>query len=248
MTRLRALIVDDEPPARRVLEILLSSFPHTEVINSVADGLDAMAVIAAEPVDVLLADIEMPDLSGLELVARLSPERAPAVIFVTAYAQHAVRAFELGAADYVMKPVSPDRLNQALERVERRAASTPRLWSELSSFREHPVAPTHIWVDVRGGRERIPIESIELLRAEDDYVRVVTAERSYLAAGPLDRLAAELGAGFLRVHRSTVVRLGAVRRVETDASRRLILLMSAGEIVTVSRRATGQVRSASACN
>ncbi|WP_326408312.1 LytTR family DNA-binding domain-containing protein [Sphingomonas sp.] len=242
---MRALIVDDEPPARRALASLLAAMDGVELAGTAGDGLEALAVIAGEPIDLLLTDIAMPLLAGLELVERLAASCAqPAVVFVTAYVEHAVRAFELGAADYLLKPVSPERLSLAIERARGgRPPAQRALWRGVVGLRGATAAPDHLWADVRGGRRRVPLDQIELIRAEGDYVRLFAQAGSYLAPGPLDRLAAQLaGAGFLRVHRSAIVRLDAVREVRTDATRRLVLIMNGGERVVAGRRRAPAVR------
>ena len=247
---LRALIVDDEPLARRVLERLIAVHGDVHLAGTAADGLEALAILAEEPVDLLLADIAMPRLAGLELVERLTTDRRPAVVFVTAHAQHAVRAFDLGTADYLLKPVAPERLALALSRVRammeagRQAADlAPLVRGFGATLTGH--APDHLWVHHCNGRARVPLSDVELIRAEDDYVRVFTISGDYLADGPLDRLDALLApAGFLRVHRSAMVRIAAVGVVRSDPSRRLVLTTNSGHQVSTGRRTTAAVREA----
>ena len=251
MTRpLRTLIVDDEPLARRVLERLIAAHGDVHLAGTAADGLEALAILADQPVDLLLADIAMPRLAGLELVERLTPDRRPAVVFVTAHAEHAVRAFELGAVDYLLKPVAPERLALALSRVRamveagRRAANVAPLVRAFAAAL-HPHTPDHLWVHQGNGRARVPLSDVELIRAEGDYVRVFTAQGDWLADGPLDRLDALLApAGFLRVHRSALVRINAVGGVRSDPSRRLVLTTASGHQVSTGRRTTATVREA----
>ena len=245
-TPLAALIVDDEPPARRALERLVAQTDNVEVVGTAGDGLEALEVMATARVDLLLADINMPGLAGLELADRLIDHAPPVVVFVTAYAEHAVRAFELGVADYLLKPVAPERLALAVDRA--RTALTlmtaaPAVKPFINRMRR-PAAPNHMWTHAVGARARVAVNEIELVRAEGDYVRIVTTcGDTRLADGPLDRLGAVLAdAGFLRVHRSTLVRLDAVRAVRSDPSRRLLLEMRSGEVVAVGRRATPHVR------
>lgn len=203
---LRTVIVDDEPLARRVLERLLANHPGVELVGSVADGLEALALLAQVRVDLILADIAMPNLAGLELVERLPCER-PTVVFVTAYSDHAARAFELGVTDYLLKPVAPERLDLALVRArstlraERRLDLTSMV-REFGAARAISRTEDHLWVHRGGGRERVALADVEVIRAEGDYVRVFTATMDRLADGSLDRLDAELSlSGFLRVHR-----------------------------------------------
>ena len=248
--RLRALVVDDEPLARRVLERLIAGHDDVELVGTATDGLEALAMLAEQPVDLLLADIAMPRLAGLELVERLTPDHRPAVVFVTAHAGHAVQAFELGAADYLLKPVAPERLALALSRVRTtlkagRVTDFAPLVREMESAPSRSQIPEHLWVHQGSGRARVPLSDVELIRAEGDYVRVVTARSESLADGPLERLDAILTpVGFLRVHRSALVRIAAVCEVRPDSSRRLVLITISGHRVATGRRATPVIREA----
>ena len=248
--RLRVLVVDDEPLARRVLERLLVAHADVEVAGTASDGLEALAMLAEQPVDLLLADIAMPRLAGLELVERLAPDHQPAVVFVTAHAGHAVGAFELGAADYLLKPVAPERLALALSRVRTtldaaRASGLAPLVRAMDPAPAQTKAIEHLWVHQGSGRARILLSDVELIRAEGDYVRVVTAQSESLADGPLERLDAILApVGFLRVHRSALVRIAAVSEVRSDPSRRLVLTTVSGHRVATGRRSTPAIREA----
>ena len=251
MTRpLRALIVDDEPLARRVLERLIAAHGDVHLAATVADGLEALAILANQPVDVLLADIALPRLAGLELVERLAPDRRPAVVFVTAHAEHAVRAFELGVADYLLKPVAPERLALALARVRamldaggRAADVAPLVRAFGAALHSH--TPDTLWVHQGSGRARVTLSDVELIRAEGDYVRVFTALGERLADGPLDRRRARLSpaAGFLG-RREARVPINAVSAVRSDPSRRLVLTTASGHQVSTGRRTTAAVREA----
>ena len=248
--RLRVLVVDDEPLARRVLERLIAAHDDVELVGTASNGLEALAMLAEQQVDLLLADVAMPHLAGLELVERLAPDHRPAVVFVTAHAGHAVQAFELGAADYLLKPVAPERLALALFRVRTtlesgRAAGLAPLVRAIDSALAQTKAIEHLWVHQGSGRARILLSEVELIRAEGDYVRVVTAQSESLADGPLERLDAILApVGFLRVHRSALVRIAAVSEVRSDSSRRLVLTTISGHRVATGRRSTPAIREA----
>ena len=247
---LRALVVDDEPLATRVLARLINGHGDVMLAGIAADGLDALAFAAEQPVDVIIADIAMPRLAGLELAERLLGERQPAMVFVTAYAEYAVRAFEVGVIDYLLKPVSPERFDLAVQRVRsalvtQSAAPAASLIRGLREAGASDRQVDYLWVHKLGGRDRIALADVELIRAEGDYVRVYTATSDNLADGPLDRIAAMLSpAGFLRVHRSAVVRLDAVSGLRTDASRRLVLTTRSGREIRSGRRASPVIREA----
>lgn len=197
---LRALIVDDEPLAVERLELICSRLPDLEVVGAANDGAEAMSQIEQLEPDLVLLDITMPSVDGIAVAARLARwDNPPAVVFVTAHDGFALEAFDLEAIDYVLKPVSPERLARAIARVasrrsERRRGDATRWLNEL-------------WVPHRETLLRLPVSEIDRIEAERDYVRLHVGERSYLLlqtiAGLEDRLHP---AAFIRVHRSHVVR------------------------------------------
>lgn len=250
---LRILVVDDELPARRALAHMLQELPDVEVVGFAGDGMEALELLARQPVDAVLLDIEMPRLAGIELVARLSPTPAPAIVFVTAWPQHAVRAFEMRVADYLLKPVRPERLAQALACVraqlaERSAAQRiATLEAAVGALRERlpDEAPSRVWVEHGHGRLRLALDDIEWFAADGDYVQAHTAERSYLMRDALHRLETTLPATrFLRVHRSTLVNIAAIVGVAHACNGQLILQMRSGASLPVGRRARARVRDA----
>lgn len=253
---LRVLIVDDEAPARLALQLMLLELPDLSVAGIAADGLQALDVLARTPIDLLLLDIEMPVLAGMELAARLQPAVTPAVIFVTAYPQYAARAFAIQATDYLLKPVDPQRLACAVERAraqlrahdhQQHIASLEATLRALRALRTqaHVDDVTHIWVELGSGRLRLALKQIERFAADGDYVQAHTAERGYLMRDSLGRLASTLAhAHFLRVHRSTLVNLDAVICVTGAANGQLLLTMRSGVELQVGRRSGRVVRHA----
>ena len=247
---LRALIVDDEPPARGVLVRLLAEIPGMEVAGTAANGMEALAALAHDDIDVVFLDIEMPVLAGMELAARLQPTPAPAVIFVTAWPKYAVAAFEVDAADYLLKPVDPLRLQHAIERARSRIAAcdnAQRISSLEASLqtlraRQSPSMHSDIWVESGRGRQRLALDEIEWFAAAGDYVEAHTATRSYLMHESLNQLESTLPAAcFLRIHRSTLVNINAVTRVVSSHGQ-LLLTTRSGAILHVGRRARSRVR------
>lgn len=248
---LRVLIIDDEPPARHALERMLRVLPDIQVVGSVGNGLEALDMLATTGAEVLLLDIEMPILAGMELAARLCPRVSPAVIFVTAWPQYAARAFEVQAADYLLKPVEPRRLAQAITHARRQLRTRDdrqrmdSLEAALRALRTQAASPVsrHVWVEVGRGRLRLALDDIEWFAADGDYVQAHTAERGYLMRDTLNRLQTWLPASrFVRVHRSRIVNLDAVMRVSTATNGHLILTTRSGGIVRVGRRARTHVR------
>jgi two-component system response regulator AlgR len=247
-TALRVLIVDDEPLARVRLGQLVREIgsvcePPVEVAAELGDAQSALQWLTTHPADVLLLDIQMPGLDGMALAARLqSLPQSPAVVFVTAHAQHALRAFELDAMDYLTKPVRRDRLQAALERVARRLQGP----SGGSPAESGPV----IVVSERGRLVRVPLADVLYLKAELKYVTLRTARHSYVLDEALADLEQRLGERYLRVHRNAIVAKSAVRALEHRASDEegaegwAVLVGPTEEWLAVSRRQVGAVREA----
>lgn len=241
---LRALIVDDEPPARGALIRLLAEIPGVMVAGTASNGLETLEALAHKSIDLLFLDIEMPLLAGLELAKRLQPAATPAVVFVTAWPQYAVAAFEIDPADYLLKPVEPARLATAVARARQRLGRL-ELEASLKVLRVRQSSSDgvdHVWVEQGATRLRLPLGEIEWFAADGDYVQAHTAERGYLMRGSLNQLEATLPSSqFLRVHRSTLVNIDAVTRVASLGSH-LLLTTSSGTILKVGRRARSRVR------
>ncbi len=238
---LRILIADDELVARKRLARLLSAMPDVEVAGEAADGEAVLAAVRAGGVDVVLLDIHMPGADGLALaqVLRTMPE-APPVVFVTAYAEHAVTAFQLEAVDYLTKPVRLERLEAALGRVEK-----ARQGRNGGPEPEQEV----LVIQDRGRTERVPLPEVLYLKAELKYVTVRTATRSYILDGSLSELEERHGSQFLRVHRNALVARRAVRALEKhydpeEGEGWAVRLNGIDELLAVSRRQLGAVREA----
>jgi two-component system response regulator AlgR len=239
---MQVLIVDDEPLARSRMRTLLAECksPAAEVAGEAANAAQAMEQLRRQAFDGVLLDIHMPGADGLALaqVLRTLPD-PPAVVFVTAYAEHAVTAFELEAADYLTKPVRLDRLQTALARVEK--ARQARGGGET----EQEV----LVIQDRGRTERVPVTEVLYFKAELKYITVRTAQRSYILDGSLSDLEERHGAQFLRVHRNALVSRRAVRALEKhfDAEEGegwAVRLNGIDESLSVSRRQLSAVREA----
>lgn len=234
MKTLRAILVDDEALARARLSSLLADLAGeipVEVVAEASSGEAALARAADTPADVVLLDIQMPGMTGLEAARRIAalPD-APAIVFVTAYDEHALRAFEVRAVDYLLKPVRLARLREALSRLRSRdgdaAAPAPR--------RDHfsVLEPGRLW--------RVPVADVLYLRAELRYVTARTREREYLLDESLVKLEEEFAGEFLRIHRNCLVArrhlVGFVRHVEEGEGHWLAVLRDWPERLPVSRR------------
>ena len=203
---LRVIVVDDEAMAVDRMELLLSRIDGVETVGSASDGETALDLLRRVPADVLLLDISMPGLTGLDVAETLQGQSpCPAVIFVTAFDQHAVRAFELAATDYLLKPVGIDRLHRAMERARERRPADPDTRSRYL---------TEFWVPHRGEMVHLDAAHIDHIEAERDYMRLHTATGSLLLHETIKTLEERLDPGeFIRTHRSHIFRRKAIERV-----------------------------------
>jgi two-component system response regulator AlgR len=239
---LKTLIVDDEALARSRLRTLLRDCrsPAAEVVAEAAQGAEAQQHLAQLPLDLVLLDVHMPGIDGIE-VARALRQRAdaPAVVFVTAHAAHAVTAFDLDAVDYLTKPVRAERLQQALQKAE-------RFLKERGALRASALQESLLIQD-RGRAERVPLAEVLYLKSEHKYLTVRTATRSHILDGSLNEFEERYPERFLRVHRNALVARAAIRALEKyddgeDAEGWALRLEAVPEPVAVSRRQLPAVR------
>ena len=206
---IRVLVVDDESLARSRLKTLLGDCrePQAQVLGEAANAVQAMDFLQHHAVDAVLADIHMPGADGLMLAQALRQlPHPPAVVFVTAYAEHAVQAFELEALDYLTKPVRLERLQAALQKIERARHQA----ADAATEAQEDV----LVIQERGRAERVPLAQVLYLKAELKYITVRTASRSYLLEASLSDLEARYGSRFIRIHRNALVARRAVRALE----------------------------------
>lgn len=236
---LRVFIVDDEPPARNRLRELLSDCNEQlplVVVGEAANGHEALDKLAQTTADVVLMDIRMPQMDGIELAQHLNKlEKPPVVIFTTAYDAYAIKAFELHAIDYLLKPIRLGRLFDALSRAR---AAVPVQTEVLRDLLPEP--RKHISIHERGKIHLIPIEDVLFLRAELKYITVRTAEREYLIEESLTALEKEFAARFVRIHRNCLVAKDAImgfeRGGEEGESGWQVKLKGLDERMPISRR------------
>ena len=232
---MRILIVDDEPLARQRLRDLLASLDGVEVVAEAEDGRAACEQAAALKPDVVLLDIAMPVMDGLEAAGHLSGmSHAPAVVFCTAYDEHALAAFEAGAVDYLLKPVRGERLREALGRARRLGA--PEL-ATLGKAADGGRQRTHLCARLRGSMRLIPIEDIRYLQADEKYVVIHHAHGEDLIEDSLKSLEAEFGERFLRIHRNCLVASDEIMELRRGADGHTrARLRNVPELLDVSRR------------
>jgi len=238
---LRVLIVDDEALARARLRSLLAEIPEpmVRVDAEAASAAQALELLRHQRFDLALVDIHMPGRDGMGLARELCalPE-APALVFVSAHEEHALRAFELDAVDYLSKPVRRERLRLALHKTERHLRATRGMQGGAPG--------QFLGIQDRGRSERLPLEDVVYLRAELKYITVRTAARSYILEGSLNELEERFGTSMLRIHRNTLVLRQAARALErrrdAQGPRWALRLQGLDEWLSVSRRALGAVR------
>lgn len=252
MNSLSFLVVDDEPLARRRLTRLLGKVEWVDRVDEAGDVAQARDRIDAHRPDILLLDIQMPGGSGFEVLDHCDAD-APAVIFVTAFDHHAVRAFEANAIDYVTKPIEPARFQSAIERARHAVLSASQndriaeLQETVTSLKralnEREQRTGEFWVKSLGDYLRIAPESIIRFQAERDYVRIHTRDADYLFQENLASLERRLDpADFMRIHRSTIVRRGAIARIKAAPFAALIVVLSDGCEVRVGRTYASTMR------
>src|SRR6185312_8972531 len=208
---IRVLIADDEAPARGKLERWVAEQPDMQLAGYAEDGLVAAESIERLHPDVAFLDIQMPGLSGLEVAAQLEGSSAPLIVFVTAFDEHAVKAFELNAVDYLLKPYDKDRLLRALQRIRGRRDQSDSQGAAVATARAQTASSARLLVPDGERLQLIDTPSVEWLEADDNYVHVHTARRSYLLRRTLQDLLLQLGTlQFVRIHKSVAVNLNAI--------------------------------------
>ena len=244
---LRTLIVDDEPIARKVLREELELISDVELIGEAADGQVALDKIGSEQPDLVLLDLEMPAMSGLDVVRRLKQSRhVPVIVIVTAYDQHALEAFDAGAIDYLLKPVGQERLLQAVERAKR--VTNRQAMERIVRLQElaDPRAGTQNRRIVgKVGEEYFLLGAAEIyaFQAEGDLVWIVTSKRKYLATQTLKELELRLkNTSFRRIHRNALVNVDHVRKMSALSSQRWLITMNNDQEFVASKRQARTVR------
>ncbi|HKF50658.1 MAG TPA: LytTR family DNA-binding domain-containing protein [Terracidiphilus sp.] len=246
---MRVLIVDDEPLARSALERALRGRNDIETLDSAKDAIQALEMMQEATYDVLLLDIRMPELSGIDLADRLnkSNQPIPSIIFVTAHDQHAVAAFENHADDYVLKPFSSARVNRALNVALRRTENdrAARLLRTLHLL-ETPLAKPHFKVAIKGKGRILFIDPDEMavIRADGNYVLLEKRSGSYLLRESLSTVAEKLKPhGFIRIHRSVLVNTSFVEEIQPWPTGEYVLKIKGGQEFTVTRMYKNNLKS-----
>ncbi|MDZ7292155.1 MAG: LytTR family DNA-binding domain-containing protein [candidate division KSB1 bacterium] len=241
----RTIVIDDEPLARQVIREFLQDFPQIEIVAECENGRQAVAAINQHKPDLIFLDVQMPGLNGLQVLEQI--EHMPAIIFSTAYDEYAIRAFEVNAVDYLLKPFDRQRFATAVQRaIERRTglgADMERLLRLLQHAQLSGTFPDRLLV--RSGERIIPVRvaEIEWIEAADDYTMLHVGSAKHLCNLGLSEIEKRLNPQqFMRVHRSAIINVSRIRHLEKDGEGGMIATMMSGEEVKVSRRHAAAVR------
>jgi len=243
MSKLRVLIADDEQPARNKMKRLLSKFDDVEVVSIAENGLEALENIQNEKPDLVFLDIEMPGMNGLEVAENIDLDDMPAVVFATAYSEHAIKAFEINALDYLLKPFNEERLRATIDKVsENRAESAldknkiaEILKSELADDIKVPFS-NKVPIPTRDRYKLVDYSEVVCIEVEERSVRLFTKERSYLLNHTLDTFERKLPADmFFRVNRSCIIGLKHVKEIVIWFGNRFKIILSNDKEVISSR-------------
>jgi two-component system LytT family response regulator len=246
--KMRALIVDDEPLARQRIRLLARDEADIQIVGECADGADALAAIERDVPDLLFLDVQMPEMDGFELLRKLPPDRLPLIIFTTAYDQHAVRAFEVHALDYLLKPFQPERFKAAVERARqhltnKQASSAARGLLDLLAARQNSSATltaahflTRLTARTEDKMVVIKTAEIDSIESAGNYVAVNTGKETHILRETLNALEKQLDPEkFLRVSRSAIVNLDRVKELQPMFKGEHIIVLQNGKHVAITR-------------
>jgi two-component system LytT family response regulator len=239
---IRTLIVDDESLARERIRDMLASDPGIEIIAECANGQQAIEVIQQHSPDLVFLDVEMPGIDGFGVLEALPPDRIPTVIFVTAYDQYAVRAFDVYALDYLLKPFNQERFDKALARAKAQISSekteelSRRILTALEEIKTRPVPLERLVIKMNGHVFFIKAEEIDWLEAEGNYVRLHAGKESYLLRDTISALESQLDRKrFIRIHRSAIVNIDRITELQPWFHGEYRIVLGEGVQLTLSR-------------
>ncbi|HEU5041467.1 MAG TPA: LytTR family DNA-binding domain-containing protein [Gemmatimonadales bacterium] len=249
MAELRVLLVDDEPLVREGLRDFLGEEPGLCVAGECSNGAEALQFLAAHEVDVVFLDVQMPELDGLGVASVLVREGGPAIVFVTAFSEHAIRAFELNAIDYLLKPFDRERFHAAVNRIRTRLGSgsqeelARRLAAVLGELQRGRGYADRVVVKSEGRIRFVAVEELDWVEAADNYVRLHAGNQRHLVRETIRSVEARLDpARFARIHRSAIVNLSKIRELQPTFNGEYAVLLTSGARLTLSRTYRDAVR------
>lgn len=232
---IKAVLIDDEPLARELVREYLQGHPGITVVAECNDGFEGLKAIQQHAPDLIFLDIQMPKINGFEMLELV--DKLPCVIFTTAFEEYAIRAFEVNAIDYLLKPFSRERFDKALQKMLERKAED-RVTAELleAAGREVPMQHNRVVVKINGKIRIIPVQEIDYLEAADDYVKIVTAEGTFLKNKTMAFFEKMLDATqFIRVHRSYILNVSRITRIDPYEKETYLAILRDGSKIVVSK-------------
>jgi two-component system LytT family response regulator len=249
---MRIVIVDDEPLGRLAVRQQLATLPEAEIVAECGDGAAAVEAIVRESPDLAFLDVQMPGLSGFDVLERVGSEAVPAVVFVTAYDRYALRAFEAHAVDYLLKPIDPDRFREAYARAaraterdgrERAAGRLEALIAQLAGRPREVLDPVERLVVRENGRlQFVPVAAVDWVEAAGNYVKLHVGAAEHLMRQTVERTAGRLGERFIRIRRSALVNVSAIRALEPYGKGSYVVFLRDGTKLISSRYAGAALR------
>ena len=246
-----ALIVDDEPLARRTIRDLLADHPDIEIIGECSNGLEAVDFMQEQLPDLLFLDVQMPGLDGFETLAKIEPERIPAIVFVTAYDRYALKAFEVHALDYLLKPFNDQRFGEAvrqaraqieLKEIDKVSQSLLNLLGDRNLLERQPPEPTRkrsltrFMIKTRGRVIFIDAAQVDWISADDYFIKLHTDGKTHLLRMSMNELEEKLDAKtFMRIHRSTIVNFDRVKELRQTPAGEYVVVLKTGTELKISR-------------
>ena len=245
MKTIKTVIIEDEAPARDLIKAYLKDIDNVEIASECENGFEGIKAINQHNPDLIFLDIQMPKLTGFEMLELL--EEYPQIIFTTAYDQFAIKAFELNAVDYLMKPFSKDRFLQAIEkarkRLEDKKEGIEKVKNLINEVKEQSGEISRVFVKTGSRIDVLPVSEIIKIEAQDDYVEFFTKEKSYLKKETMNYLEKNLPkSNFIRVHRSTIINTDYLNKIEKYGKESYIVILKDGSKVNVSKSRIKELR------
>ena len=236
---IKTILIDDEALARDIVKHYLKAFPHIEVVAECSDGFEGLKAITQHQPDLIFLDIQMPKISGFEMLELV--EKRPAVIFTTAFDEYAIKAFEVNAVDYLLKPIEQGRFEQAMQKLPSKLAVGDDSQELLETASLSPAQNNRVVVKNAGVIKIIPVDAINYLEADDDYVKLSTAEGNFQKNKTMSFFEQTLDSTqFIRIHRSYIINLAQVTKIELKEKESYVVLLKSGIWLPVSK--TGYVK------
>lgn len=236
---IRTVLIDDEALARDVVKYYLQDYPHIEIVAECSDGFEGLKAIAQYQPDFIFLDIQMPKISGFEMLELV--EKHPSVIFTTAFDEYAIKAFEVNAVDYLLKPIEKSRFDLAIQKLPAKLMKADASQELLEMASLSPAQNSRVVVKKAGVIKIIPVNDLHYLEADDDYVRLSTAEGDFHKNKTMSFFEQTLDATqFIRIHRSYIINLGQVTKIELKEKDSYVVLLKSGIWLPVSK--TGYVK------